>query len=171
MKIVKYKTPVYRVHKKNNIWYNYYNKKVDKKYYTLLESLREPKKLGNIRACSGIYGIFYKDKCLYVGQSFNVARRVSEHKNNYKKAKRHIKSVKRVRKLKVEYKYYELARVYNLSELRFKLIAVIKNADQIALTYAEQFFIDLYKPKFNHAMARPTFKVRRKSNDRRNFAK
>lgn len=124
-----------------------------------------------ISNASGIYGIFYNNVCLYVGQSINITNRIKQHKDNFKVAKFHINGLrlhkKRISiskiKHKVEYKYYEMAYNYNLDQLSFKTLFTIpklKNDFEYneLLTYAEQAMIETYKPKYNHIAARPTRK-------------
>lgn len=120
---------------------------------------------------SGIYGIFYKNTCLYVGQSVNITNRIEQHKKNFKIAQNHLRGIRIHKKRvsiskiphKVEYKYYELANNYKLSDLTYKTLFVIpkiKNEQDYKelLTYAEQAMMIAYKPKFNHIAARPTEK-------------
>ena len=64
---------------------------------------------------------------------------------------------------KVEYKYYEMAKNYNLPDLTYKtLMKIPRLKDDFEfnelLTYAEQAMIESYKPKFNHIAARPSRK-------------
>lgn len=128
---------------------------------------------------SGIYGIFYKSTCLYVGQSVDISTRIKQHKENFKKAKFQINGTKlhkqriSISKMphKVEYKYYEMAKEYNLPDLSYKtLFKVPKLKDEFEynelLTYAEQAMIESYQPKFNHIAARPTRKANLKGNGR-----
>ena len=122
-----------------------------------------------ISNCSGIYGIFYNNTCLYVGQSINITHRIEQHKKNFKIAQNHLRGL-RIRKKrisiskiphKVEYKYYEMASKYKLGDLSYKTLFVVpKLSNNIEynelLTYAEQAMIFAYKPKCNHMAARPT---------------
>ena len=122
-----------------------------------------------ISNCSGIYGIFYKNTCLYVGQSINITHRIEQHKNNFKIAQKHLQGL-RIRKKrisiskiphKVEYKYYEMASKYTLGDLSYKTLFVIpKLKDNTEfnelLTYAEQAMMFTYLPKCNHMAARAT---------------
>ena len=120
---------------------------------------------------SGVYGIFCNNVCLYVGQSVNISNRISQHKDNFRTAKFQINGTKlhkqrvSISKMphKVEYKYYEMAKEYNLPDLSYKtLFRVPKLKDEFEfnelLTYAEQAMIESYQPKFNHIAARPTRK-------------
>ena len=125
---------------------------------------------------AGIYGIFCGSTCLYVGQSVNISMRIKQHKENFKKAKFQIQGTKlhkqriSISKMphKVEFKYYEMAKNYNLRDLSYKtLFKLPKLKDEFEfnelLTYAEQAMIESYQPKFNHIAARPS----RKENLRR----
>ncbi len=125
---------------------------------------------------AGIYGIFCGSTCLYVGQSVNISMRIKQHKENFKKAKFQIQGTKlhkqriSISKMphKVEFKYYEMAKNYNLPDLSYKtLFKLPKLKDEFEfnelLTYAEQAMIESYQPKFNHIAARPS----RKENLRR----
>ena len=125
-----------------------------------------------ISKTSGIYGIFVNNVCLYVGQSINISNRVKQHKDNFKIAKFHLNGLRLHKKHiylnkiphKVEFKYYEMANKYNLSDLSFKTLFVIpKNKDEFIfnelLTYAEQAMIESYKPKYNTMAARPTKQI------------
>ena len=47
-----------------------------------------------ISNASGIYGIFYNNVCLYVGQSVNITNRIKQHKENFKTAKFHINGLR-----------------------------------------------------------------------------
>lgn len=126
-----------------------------------------------ISPSAGIYGIFVKTsrglgKCLYVGQSVNVSTRVKQHKENFKKAQRHLIGLKtwhrKLKVYKVEYKYYEMARKYKLSDLQFvRLCTIPKKYLHLSqfndiITYMEQFMMDSYKPSLNTFAARPNFK-------------
>lgn len=129
---------------------------------------------------AGIYGIFCGSTCLYVGQSVNISMRIGQHKENFKKAKFQIQGTKlhkqriSISKMphKVEFKYYEMAKNYNLPDLSYKtLFRVPRLKDEFEfnelLTYAEQAMIESYQPKFNHIAARPS----RKENLRRGSKK
>ena len=129
---------------------------------------------------AGIYGIFCGSTCLYVGQSVNISMRIKQHKENFKKAKFQIQGTKlhkqriSISKMphKVEFKYYEMAKNYNLPDLSYKtLFRVPRLKDEFKfnelLTYAEQAMIESYQPKFNHIAARPS----RKENLRRGSKK
>lgn len=120
---------------------------------------------------AGIYGIFYKNTCLYVGQSVNISNRINQHRENFKIAQHHINGTRAWKKRisiskmkhKVEYKYYEMANSYKLNDLTFKkLFSIPYIEDEFEfnelLTYAEQTMIETYQPKFNHIAARPTRK-------------
>ena len=124
-----------------------------------------------ISHCSGIYGIFYKQTCLYIGQSVNISNRIHQHRENFKKAQHHINGTRAHKKRiciskldhKVEYKYYEMAYKYKLNDLCFKTLMQIPKMNDLfifneILTYSEQAMIETYKPKFNHIAARPTRK-------------
>lgn len=121
-----------------------------------------------ISNCSGIYGIFAGDTCLYVGQSCNISSRIKQHKDNFKTAQKQMQGIRIHKKRicigkikhKVEFKYYEMAKTYKLSDLSYKTLFVVpKLRDNLEykelLTYAEQAMMDAYKPKFNHIAARP----------------
>ncbi len=120
---------------------------------------------------SGIYGIFYKNTCLYIGQSIDISNRIYQHRENFKKAQHQINGTKAHKKRisiskmehRVEYKYYEMAKNYKLNDLSFKKVFNVPiNDDPFIyneiLTYAEQAMIETYKPKYNHIAARPTRK-------------
>ena len=126
-----------------------------------------------ISKSSGIYGIFYNNICLYIGQSTCITLRVKQHKKNFVIAQNHIKGIKLHKKRisikninrKVEYKYYELANNYNLSDLSFKKLFNIPKSDNEfeyneLLTYAEQAMMNTYKPKYNHIAARPSKNIK-----------
>lgn len=134
----------------------------------------QSKYIKRISTTSGIYGIFYNNVCLYVGQSVNISNRIKQHKENFKTAKYHINGMKAHKKKihiskmkhKVEYKYYEMAHSYNLHDLSYKTLMIIpklKNDFEFneLMTYAEQAMIESYKPKFNHIAARPSINVKR----------
>ena len=120
---------------------------------------------------SGIYGIFYNNICLYIGQSIDISYRIHQHRENFKKAQHQINGTRAHKKRisiskmehKVEYKYYEMAKNYKLNDLKFKKLFNVPTIDDPfiyneILTYAEQAMIETYKPKFNHIAARPTRK-------------
>lgn len=157
--------------------YDRFDVEIDKNHYlfpyvdrlTNLSKSYQSQFMQNITATSGIYGIFWGKTCLYVGQSVNIKKRISQHKDNFKIAKYHINGIRvhkprmSISKMphKVEYKYYEMAHKYKLSELTFKkLFAVPKLENEFQykelLTYAEQAMMITYKPKFNHMAARPS---------------
>ena len=140
-------------------------------YLTRLTTLSRPyqsKFQRRISNCSGIYGIFAGNVCLYVGQSTNITNRIKQHKENFIVAQKHMQGL-RIRKKrinigkikhKVEYKYYEMASAYRLCDLSYKTLFVVpklKDEEEYKelLTYAEQAMMLAYKPKFNHIAARP----------------
>ena len=142
-----------------------------KKRLTHLTKKYQSKFIQRISNTSGIYGIFCGSVCLYVGQSVNISNRIKQHKENFKKAKFQINGLRlhkqriNISKIqhKVEFKYYEMAKNYNLSDLSYKtLFKIPKLKDEFEynelLTYAEQAMITSYQPKFNHIAARPTRK-------------
>lgn len=150
---------------------------IDKNHYlypyksrlTHLTRKYQNKYIQRISKTAGVYGIFVGRVCLYVGQSVNVSNRINQHKENFKIAKYQINGIRLHRKRidiskiphKVEYKYYEMAKDYNLSDLVFKtLFKIPKLSNDFEfnelLTYAEQAMIDSYHPKFNRIAARPT---------------
>lgn len=147
---------------------------------THLTKKYQSKYMQRISKSSGIYGIFAGNTCLYVGQSVNVSNRIQQHKENFKVAKFQINGTKlhkqriSISKMphKVEYKYYEMAKNYNLPDLSFKMLFKIpKLKDDFEfnelLTYAEQAMIESYKPKYNHIAARPTRKENLKRGKRK----
>lgn len=167
------KKPTYRIKNKKDR----FGKVINKKHflYSYLERLTkldrqyQNKFMKRISHSSGVYGIFYHNVCLYVGQSVDISNRINQHKENFKKAQHQINGTRAHKKRvsiskiqhKVEYKYYEMANSYKLGDLTFKkLFDVPKLKDSFEfnelLTYAEQAMIDTYKPKFNHISARPT---------------
>lgn len=150
---------------KNHFLYPY------KKQLTHLNRRYQSQFMQRISNTSGVYGIFCNNVCLYVGQSVNISNRISQHKDNFRTAKFQINGTKlhkqrvSISKMphKVEYKYYEMAKEYNLPDLSYKtLFRVPKLKDEFEfnelLTYAEQAMIESYQPKFNHIAARPTRK-------------
>lgn len=123
-----------------------------------------------ISNCSGVYGIFANNVCLYVGQSYNVSNRIEQHKEKFKIAQRQLRGIRiwkrrvhlsKIKKKKVEFKYYEMASNYRLKDLTYKTLFVVprlKNDKEFRelLTYAEQAMMTTYKPKYNHIAARPS---------------
>ncbi len=167
------KEPIYRIINNKDR----FNNDIDKTHFlypynerlTNLNKKYQQKYIQRISHTSGIYGIFYNNVCLYVGQSVDISNRIHQHKENFKTAKYHISSLRRYHKRislnkiehKVEFKYYEMANKYDLNELTFKtLFKVPRLRDNFEfnelLTCAEQAMIDTYKPKYNTLAARPT---------------
>ena len=152
---------------KNHFLYPY------KKRLTHLNRRYQSKYIQRISKTSGIYGIFCNNVCLYVGQSINISNRIQQHKDNFRIAKFQINGTKlhkqrvSINKIphKVEFKYYEMAKNYNLPDLSYKtLFKVPKLKDEFEfnelLTYAEQAMIESYQPKFNHIAARPSKNIK-----------
>lgn len=142
-----------------------------KKRLTHLNRRYQTKYMKRISNTSGIYGIFYNNVCLYVGQSINISNRIKQHKENFRVARFHINGLRlhkqriSISKIqhKVEYKYYEMAHDYSLKDLSYKtlfVVPVLKDEFEYneLLTYAEQAMIETYQPKFNHIAARPSRK-------------
>ena len=173
-KCAELKKPIYEIKNKKDRFGNVINK--GHYLYPFLNRLThktrayQRKYIQRISHSSGIYGIFCGTTCLYVGQSVDISTRVQQHKDNeagyvealFKGTSEKLRILDKVKK-KVEFKYYQLAHDYKLSDLTFKkLMAVPKLKDDFEynelLTYAEQAMIDSYKPKFNHIAARPTKK-------------
>ncbi len=137
--------------------------KLDKKYQVKYQK--------RISSVSGIYGIFAGNICLYVGQSNNIKKRIEQHKKNFKIAQYQMRGIRIHKKRislnkiprKVEYKYYEMASNYKLSDLTYKTLFAIPQIEDTykfneLLTYAEQAMMIAYKPKYNHIAARPSEK-------------
>jgi len=125
-----------------------------------------------ISSVSGIYGIFAGNTCLYVGQSMNITKRIEQHKKNFKIAQYQLRGIRIHKKRislskvpkKVEFKYYEMASNYKLSDLTYKTLFVVPQGEDYyefteLLTYAEQAMMIAYKPKYNHIAARPNEKL------------
>jgi len=119
-----------------------------------------------ITSSPGIYGIFVRHgkhlgTCLYVGQSVNIKNRVQQHRKCIITAQRHLNRLhaqhkRKISHYKVEYKYYQIAKQYKLSDIKFVTLWKLQTTDQQILTYCEQAMIDAYKPKLNTLAARPT---------------
>lgn len=169
------KTPLYvvkngkdRLGKKigvRHFLYPYLNRltKLDKRYQTAFQK--------RISAKSGIYGIFVGNTCLYVGQSTNISKRIEQHKKNFKIAQYQLRGIRIHKKRislnkvpkKVEFKYYEMASNYRLSDLKYKTLFEVPQLEDTyefneLITYAEQAMMITYKPKYNHIAARPNEK-------------
>lgn len=130
-----------------------------------------------INEVPGIYGIFYKKQngrageCLYIGQSVNIKRRVSEHQEAIKAAYEDLTNIK-PKKHTQQSLYYQLA-FMGLQNLKFVQIVSI-NQDvwnnlsteeaQECLAVFEQYAMDCYSPRLNRIAARKTpFKQTRKN--------
>ena len=129
----------------------------------------------------GIYGIFVRNKrrkdqlgdCLYVGQSISIKNRIAQHKKNFVIASNHLSGLKSyykntviIDKFKVESKYYKMCKDYYLKDLKFvTLYQIPKNEfkkytqeeQKELLTFLEQHYIDIFKPKLNLFAARPSY--------------
>ena len=173
-KCIKCNTPTYIIYKKKDRLGN----KITPKHflYPYLDRLTnydinyQKQFQRRISNCAGIYGIFYKNTCLYVGQSVNITNRIAQHKKNFKTAQNHLRGIRIHKKrvsihknipYKVEYKYYEMANKYKLGDLSYKTLFVVPKLKDTTefnelLTYAEQSMMLTYKPKFNHMTARPS---------------
>ncbi len=142
-------------------------------YYSKEKDLRKNSK--RITKGLGIYGIFVRDKryknqlgkCLYIGQSRDVKRRVKEHKDSIKHAERvlqgyrsHTKnfSISWIKDNDIEFKYYRIADKYSLKNIKFvKIMSFCGIIDSCnTLTYAEQHCIDEFRPLYNTVVAKPT---------------
>ena len=138
------------------------------KNHILYQYLPFKKKKKRISHISGIYGIFYHNRCIYVGQSTDISRRIQQHKDCFKIAQNHLRGLRIHKKrihlskvpYKVEYKYYQMASEYKWSDLTFKTLWSMKKYDGEVITYAEQAMIDLWRPKFNKIAAIPNRKER-----------
>ena len=191
----KLKRGIFRIYKRNRQYFHNRDKKPLPKdyfmkplYQRLINRDRkyQEKYIGNITNGPGVYGIFLRDRtkknqlgrCLYVGQSVDVKRRVKEHKENIKIASRQVAGVRAKAKksdknkswkkliprdkLKTEKKYYEIAEYY-MKDLVFKELFKIdkkfwskldKEEAKTCLSYCEQLMMDTYKPKTNLFTAR-----------------
>ena len=138
---------------------------------TNLERKYQARYQRRISNCSGIYGIFAGSTCLYVGQSTNITNRIEQHKDDFKIAQKQMQGIRILKKRiclkkikkKVEFKYYEMAKAYKLSDLSYKTLFVIPRIENDyefneLLTYGEQAMMIAYKPKYNHIAARPSEK-------------
>jgi hypothetical protein len=79
----------------------------------------------------GVYGIFENQECLYVGESKQIRRRISDHKNGIKNPKNKLQSP-----LWINLGQY--------SNLEFKIIEETPNHKE-----REQYWINKLKPKYN----------------------
>ena len=119
----------------------------------------------------GTYGIFMRNnrknnklgKCLYIGQSVNVKKRLSYHKNEIITANRYMKTgkgnVANTRKM-----YFGIG-CHELKDLKFvKLLSPTKEEwkklnriqKMQLLTFLEQYNMDMFQPMFNVSNARPS---------------
>lgn len=185
LKCEQLKKPIYRLTYKGKSWYDRNSDRITKNHYlypylkhlTKKTRKEQEKFIQKISSKPGIYGIFERKgaklgKCLYVGQSINVSQRVHQHRENFKKAQRHIIGVRmrnkhatidRLKPYKTEFKYYRMADKYKLSELKFVRLMSLPYQSKLTteqykdlLTYAEQAMIDAYKPSLNLFAARPS---------------
>lgn len=171
VKCTRLKQPLYKITKKGKNYYDKDGKIIpkDSLIYPCLPFKKQP--FLRISSAPGIYGVFCKDQCLYIGQSVDVSNRVKQHKENFKTAQYHLNGlrirrkslkVKDIKNYKVEIKYYKMADKYTLSELKFvRIMSFPKKTPhnkelKEALTYCEQAYMDLYKPIFNLFSARPS---------------
>ena len=60
--------------------------KLDKRYQSQFQR--------RLSSCSGIYGIFAGNTCLYVGQSTNISNRIKQHQKNFKIAQLHLRGLR-----------------------------------------------------------------------------
>ena len=124
----------------------------------------------------GCYGIFVRNnrsknnigKCLYVGQSVDVVKRIEQHKANIATARKEIDlkkhfDVKSDCKYTVPRMYYDIANKYSNDVLVFKKLISIpkplwsqcdKKKAQYALSIFEQYCMDCYNPEENVIAAR-----------------
>ena len=190
------KKGIYRIYKRNKKYYfNKSKKPIDRnsKYYFLKPWFNilthKTKKYwnkysGNVSKQPGIYGIFVKDsskknnlgRCLYIGQSNSISRRIQQHKKELVKASHQIVGLKSyyniknfgdlksVLKYKTSLKYYECMWLYNISNLKFATLYKINSKEwnaldideqKLLLTFLEQTAMDVYSPKLNKIAARP----------------
>lgn len=177
------KIPIYNVYKKGKKYYNFYGQQIPKyddinyERLVILDKKYHARFVRRITEGPGIYGIFVRDrrtklkigKCLYIGQSIDVKSRVKQHKDCFRIAKRHLNGIKLHKKriylnkinYKTEYKYYKMAKDYNLPQLKFvKLVSLPKdfiNSTHFKeiITYFEQSMINVYNPILNTYAARP----------------
>ena len=190
LKCKKLTVPMYRIHKRGNNYYFNKNKKPLPKnyfmspYYRILikrTAAYQKKFIGRITKGPGTYGIFIRTnrgklkigKCLYVGQSTDVSRRIKEHRDALKIASKDLHNVKKInkklylidrRKLKVPLLYYRLAE-YGATNLKFvKLQYIDKRFWQkltlkealTCLSFFEQLGMDAFNPELNTIAARNT---------------
>ena len=114
----------------------------------------------------GIYVIMGKsDKgfsCLYVGQSFDVVRRMTQHKELIAEAKKDKKEKKKY--IEIPAMYYEIAK-YNTNNVKFRCAIRFPYSyfDQLdfdqkllLLAIGEQWAMDTYQPSLNKVQARMT---------------
>lgn len=73
---------------------------------------------------------------LYIGKSINIKRRWRKHRNAYKN--KNLKCY--------DYYLYRAMRKYGIENFEF---IVLEECDEISLIEREQYYVDLYKPKYN----------------------
>lgn len=194
------KQGIYRIYKRNGKYYfNRSKKPIDKnsKYYflkpyfdVLTHKTRQfqEKQVSTISESPGVYGIFVRDrnkknqlgKCLYIGQSVNLKRRIAQHKKNIVTASNQIKGIrlkakKNYRdwkkmvpkeKRKVENKYYIMSQYY-MKDLKFTPIVKVdkkywnkltEEQKKLLLCFLEQVELDTFKPESNTFASRPSYK-------------
>lgn len=96
----------------------------------------------------GIYGIYYKDKLIYIGSSDNLDRRWKQHKTALEKGKHSNKALQ---------KYFNTY-VRDVNELGFRVIHKTLDASKIRLFFAEMICILNYRPTCNKAVFQIGFK-------------
>jgi len=80
----------------------------------------------------GVYGMFEKDKCLYVGESSSLKYRISYHKSAIKNPEM-VNTQKEL--------YYHLQ---HHSNIKFRILKETKRHKEL-----EGYYIDIYKPLYN----------------------
>lgn len=97
---------------------------------------------------SGIYGLYYRNECIYVGQSSNLYYRLNQHYNVEAR-------LKELEKIKNKADYYhpdKKIEMYNLIKDNLHLIEfkILRFCDYADLDVTENMFISLYQPKYNY---------------------
>lgn len=97
---------------------------------------------------SGIYGIFYGDECIYVGQSINIGKRLRDHRSENAFTNTLHKILKEGGK---HNRCKELALYHFINEHRVNIkYGILAEAQKDELNKLEYQYILQYQPRFNY---------------------
>lgn len=113
-------------------------------YYNLSNLIER----GLFKQESGIYGLYFNNKCFYVGQSKDLQKRLREHSrwaHNLERLELNKEYRNPISYQKTKEMYEFIGKNYN--QIKFKILTLCSFEE---LNHYEEMYISLYNPEYNY---------------------